>query len=51
MSKVRRFRIRIRERDLSDLKRRLAHVRWPERETVGGWGQGIPVSYMRELCE
>ena len=51
MNKVRRFRIRIRERDLSDLKRRLAHVRWPERETVGGWGQGIPISYMRELCE
>ena len=51
MSKVRRFRIRIRERDLSDLKRRLAQVRWPERETVDGWSQGIPLAYTRELCE
>ena len=46
MSKVRRFRIKVPNRDLADLKRRLANTRWPERETPGGWSQGIPLNYM-----
>ena len=49
MNKVKKFRIKVQKSALTDLKRRLSNVRWPERETVGGWSQGIPLSYMREL--
>ncbi len=28
---------------IDDLKRRLASTRWPERETVGDWSQGVPL--------
>ncbi|CAN0431104.1 unnamed protein product, partial [Phaeothamnion confervicola] len=45
MSKVKKFRIKVQKSALTDLKRRLSNVRWPERETVGGWSQGIPLSY------
>ena len=51
MSKIRPYRIQVPTRALTDLKRRLANARWPERETPGGWSQGIPLSYMRELCD
>ena len=26
-------------------------TRWPERETVDDWSQGIPLDYVREVCE
>lgn len=51
MSKVKKFRIRVPKSALTDLKRRLANTRWPEREAVAGWSQGIPLAYMRELVE
>jgi pimeloyl-ACP methyl ester carboxylesterase len=38
------------EADLDDLRRRLASTRWPERETVDDWSQGIPLAYVQELC-
>ncbi|MGH3169815.1 MAG: epoxide hydrolase family protein [Trebonia sp.] len=38
------------ERELDDLRERLRRTRWPERETSGGWSQGAPLSYMRDLC-
>lgn len=51
MNKVKKFRIKVQKSALTDLKRRLSNVRWPERETVGGWSQGMPLSYMRELVD
>ena len=51
MSKVKKYRIRVPKSALTDLKRRLANTRWPEREAVAGWSQGIPLAYMRELVE
>lgn len=44
------FEIRVADADLSDLKERLAHTRWPEAETVSDWSQGIPLAYVQELC-
>jgi epoxide hydrolase len=35
---------------LADLQDRLRRTRWPEREPVGDWSQGVPLSYLRELC-
>jgi pimeloyl-ACP methyl ester carboxylesterase len=36
---------------LTDLSRRLAATRWPPRETVPDWSQGVPVDYLRDFCE
>ncbi len=44
------FRIDVPEDVLVDLQRRLEHTRWPERETVDDWSQGVPLAYIRELC-
>ena len=34
---------------LTDLKRRLASTRWPERETVVDWSQGVPLQKAQSL--
>jgi pimeloyl-ACP methyl ester carboxylesterase len=44
------FRIEITDEAVDDLRRRLAATRWPEKETVDDWSQGIPLSYVQELC-
>ncbi len=36
--------------DVADLRARLAGTRWPERETVDDWAQGVPLAYARDLC-
>ena len=48
---MRPFRIEVPEADLVDLRDRLARTRWPEPATVGGWTQGVPLDYARDLCE
>lgn len=35
---------------IADLKARLANARWPERETVDDWDQGVPLAYAQELA-
>jgi pimeloyl-ACP methyl ester carboxylesterase len=49
-SGVRPFRIQTSEAELADLRDRLRATRWPERQTVGDWSQGIPLDYVQELC-
>jgi Epoxide hydrolase N terminus len=44
------FRIDVSEADLRDLRERLRRTRWPERETVEDWSQGVPLAYLRDLC-
>jgi pimeloyl-ACP methyl ester carboxylesterase len=48
---VESFRIEVAEADLDDLRERLRRTRWPERETVDDWSQGVPLAYLRELCD
>ncbi|MFI0452197.1 epoxide hydrolase family protein [Actinomadura sp. 6N118] len=48
---IRGFQAEITDAQIADLRDRLARTRWPERETVDDWSQGIPLSYTRELCE
>ena len=36
------FRIAATDAQLDDLKRRLRETRWPERECVDDWSQGLP---------
>jgi pimeloyl-ACP methyl ester carboxylesterase len=44
------FRIDVPDADLDDLRERLRRTRWPEKEPVGDWSQGVPLAYLRELC-
>ncbi len=45
------FALAVPECELSDLRSRLKHTRWPERETVDGRGQGAQLDRVRELCD
>ncbi|MBN6034753.1 epoxide hydrolase family protein [Amycolatopsis sp. 195334CR] len=45
------YRLDIPEAELLDLRDRLQRTRWPEAETVDDWSQGVPLAYLRELCE
>ena len=38
------FRIDIPQADLDDLRARLQRTRWPDRETVDDWRQGVPLA-------
>jgi pimeloyl-ACP methyl ester carboxylesterase len=44
------FQIAVPEPTLLDLRDRLARTRWPDKETVDDWSQGMPLGYARELC-
>jgi pimeloyl-ACP methyl ester carboxylesterase len=47
---IRPFAIDVPDADLVDLRDRLGRTRWPNRETVDDWSQGIPLEYVKELC-
>ena len=47
---IRPFRIDVPQAALDDLKARLANTRWPEKETVADWDQGVPLAYAQELA-
>lgn len=50
-SEVRSAPIKVEQSQLDDLRARLSATRWPDADTTGGdWRQGIPLSYVRELC-
>ena len=44
------FRIDATDEQLADLKRRLLATRWPDKEPVADWSQGMPLAYAQELC-
>ena len=44
------FRIDVAQAQLDDLADRLHRTRWPERETVDDWSQGIPLAYVQDVC-
>lgn len=35
---------------IDDLKQRLQATRWPEKETVSDWSQGVPLQKLQQLC-
>jgi hypothetical protein len=45
------FRVDVPETELTDLRERLERTRWPEREPVDDWSQGVPLAYVRDLCD
>lgn len=44
------FEVRVTDAEIADLRQRLARTRWPEREAVDDWSQGVPLAYTQELC-
>ena len=44
------FRIAATDDELADLRRRLQATRWPDREVVTDWTQGIPLAYTQDVC-
>ncbi|MBL7492244.1 alpha/beta fold hydrolase [Frankia sp. AgB1.9] len=44
------FKVSVPDADVLDLKRRLTATRWPEKEPVGDWSQGVPLAWLRDLC-
>ena len=49
MSDVEPFKLAIPEDAISDLHRRLDAVRWPDKEVVADWSQGVPLAQMQAL--
>jgi pimeloyl-ACP methyl ester carboxylesterase len=45
------FRVDVPEAELVDLRERLERTRWPEREPVDDWSQGVPLAYVQDLCD
>jgi pimeloyl-ACP methyl ester carboxylesterase len=46
---LRPFRIDVPDAELADLRERLRRTRWPEREPVPDWSQGVPLAYVQDL--
>ena len=49
MSEITPFEIEIAEDVISDLKDRLSRTRWPDKETVDDWTQGVPLAYQKKI--
>jgi pimeloyl-ACP methyl ester carboxylesterase len=45
------FRIDVPDTDLAELTDRIRRTRWSDAEPVDDWSQGVPLAYLRELCE
>src|SRR4051794_743227 len=46
---IRPFRVNVPEHDLTDLRRRLAGTRWPDKEIVGDQSQGVQLATAQRL--
>ena len=51
MDAIRPFHLDVPRDQLDDLAQRLDLTRWPERETVDDWSQGVPLSALQELLD
>jgi epoxide hydrolase len=45
------FKVRVPQVALDDLKERLANARWPDKEPVTDWSQGVPLAKAQALVE
>src|SRR5882762_7743930 len=45
------FKVHVPQSALDDLKKRLANARWPDKEPVTGWSQGVPLAKIRALAD
>src|SRR5258708_1446353 len=45
------FKVDVPQAALDELKSRLANTRWPDKETVADWSQGVPLAKAQSLVE
>jgi pimeloyl-ACP methyl ester carboxylesterase len=45
------FKVHVPQAALDDLKKRLANARWPDKEPVTDWSQGVPLAKAQALAE
>src|SRR5216684_6795250 len=45
------FKVHVPQAALDDLKKRLATARWPDKEPVTDWSQGVPLAKIRALTD
>ena len=45
------FKVHVPQAELDDLKERLANARWPDKEPVTDWSQGVPLAKAEALVE
>ena len=48
---VKPFNVHVPQPALDDLKKRLANARWPDKEPVADWSQGVPLAKAQALIE
>ncbi|RGP73965.1 epoxide hydrolase [Fusarium sporotrichioides] len=48
---IRPFKVAIAQSDLDDLQTRLQLTRWPDKELVDDWSQGVPLASIQDLCK
>jgi pimeloyl-ACP methyl ester carboxylesterase len=49
-TKIRPFEVEIPEEKIEDLRRRIAETRWPTKELVDDWSQGVRLTMLQELA-
>ncbi|KAM0268949.1 hypothetical protein ACHAPA_004549 [Fusarium lateritium] len=50
-STIHPLKVEIAQSNLDDLQTRLRLTRWPDKEIVTDWSQGVPLASMHELCQ
>jgi epoxide hydrolase len=50
-TEIRPFQIAVPQADLDDLGERLARTRWPDELPGVGWSRGVPLGYLKDLCD
>ncbi len=48
---IRPFKVHVPQAVLKDLKKRLSDIRWPDKEPVTDWSQGVPLAKAQALVE
>lgn len=48
---IRPFRVSFSDRQIGEVKQRLAATRWPDRQTVADWSQGVRLDNLRSLIQ
>lgn len=48
---IRPFKVSIPQSDLDGLQTRLRLTRWPDKEPVDDWSQGVPLAVIQDLCK
>jgi hypothetical protein len=49
-TEIRTFHVDVPDEELAELRRRIAATRWPSKELVADWSQGVRLTMLQELA-